>query len=257
MNIGIILAAGRGSRMNSTTKNKTSMAVAGKPLVQYGVDLYAKSLDKTVVVVGAFADSVKEALKDNEVVYAHQTEQKGTGHAVRVAIDTIKQLGIKPDQVVVGYGDHMMYYPQSMITALLAHHTVQQAAITLVTTNHEDPITLAWGRIIRNAVGLVAEIVEQKEATPDELKVTELNAGFYCFEYDFLAKEITKLQPAAVAQEYYLTDLIGVANQQGRKVVPMVVEFSMVGSGINTLEQLQATDVDLLSKTLDSSALIS
>lgn len=244
MNIGIILAAGKGTRLNSTTQNKTTLLVGGKPMITYGATLFQRTLDKTVVVVGAFADSVKHTLADFDVFYAEQGEQLGTGHAVKVAVDVVESENLVPDLVVVGYGDHLMYYQEEMVQQLLTAHTDSTVAISLVTTHFDDPMSLAWGRIIRNNDGYVQKIVEQKEASHSELLVTELNAGFYCFNYAFLKESLQQLQPAPVTHEYYLTDLIGIANQQHLKVVPITAPYTQVGSGINTLEQLAVTDQD-------------
>lgn len=244
MNIGIILAAGKGTRLNSTTKNKTTLLVGGKPMIAYGAELFEKTLDKTVVVVGAFAESVQQALAKVDVYYAEQEEQLGTGHAVKVAVDVIESEKLNPELVVVGYGDHLMYYQSEMVQKLLNAHVDSSVAISLVTTEHHDPVSLAWGRIIRNPSGYVQKIVEQKEASDEELKVTELNAGFYCFNYAFLKEGLSRLQPSPLTHEYYLTDLISFANQQEKKVVPISAPYSQVGSGINTLEQLAMTDRD-------------
>lgn len=244
MNIGIILAAGKGTRLNSTTQNKTTLLVGGRPMISFGATLFENTLDKTVVVVGAFADSVKEALSQFDIYYAEQKEQLGTGHAVKIAVNVIESEQLSPELVVVGYGDHLMYYKEEMVNKLLTAHVDNSVAISLVTTNYDDPMSLAWGRIIRNTDGYVEKIVEQKEATQEELLVTELNAGLYCFNYAFLSQSLQQLEPSPITREYYLTDLIGFANQQNLKVVPIAAPYSQVGSGINTLEQLAQTSQD-------------
>lgn len=245
MKIGIILAAGKGTRVNSNDKNKTTLKVNNKPLVEYGVDLFEATMDQTIVVIGAFSQSVKQVLKNRRVLFELQTEQKGTGHAAKVALTQIHNLASMPTEVFLGYGDHMMYYQPDTLATMLAEHQRHRAAITLITTHHTNPVSLAWGRIVRDVDGFVERIVEQKDATPQELVITELNAGFYCFDFAFIARELEKLKPSPITGEYYLTDLIETANRQGLKVVPVAVPFSKVGSGVNTAEQLAATDKDL------------
>lgn len=238
MTIGIILAAGKGTRIQSTDRNKTSLEVGGKPLVTYGVEVLAKTMDKTVVVVGAFSESVKAALVGFEVIFAEQTEQKGTGHAVQVAMQKISESNLQPVTVCVGYGDHMMFYTPELVNQLLDLHKNSHSAITMLSTHHDSPSELAWGRVIRGSDGSVEKIVEQKDATEDELAITELNAGFYCFDADFLAAEVKKLQPNAITQELYLTDLIGAATEKGLRISALAVPFEFVGMGINTKDQL-------------------
>jgi bifunctional UDP-N-acetylglucosamine pyrophosphorylase/glucosamine-1-phosphate N-acetyltransferase len=245
MTVGIILAAGRGSRLNSVDRNKTSLALAGKPIVAYGAELFAQTVDKTLVVVGAFAESVQSALLPYQVTYAQQTEQKGTGHAARVAVDAIAAQGWQPETICLGYGDHMMFYTPEIVRDLLAQHQSNQAAITLVTTIHPDPNSLAWGRIKRDQNGKVLGIVEQKDATPEELSINELNAGFYCFDYAFAQTALQQILPSPVTGEYYLTDLIALAQQQGKTIHTVQVPYEFVGSGINTADQLQTTEAIL------------
>lgn len=242
MNIGIILAAGKGTRLHSKDRNKTALQLQGKPMVAYGLELFQQLVDEVVIVVGAFSDSVKAALGDNQIIYVEQTEQKGTGHAVKVAVEEIEQQGLQPKHVLVGYGDHMMFYKTNTIRQMLETHEQRHAAVTLISVNFPHPNELAWGRIIRATDGSVEKIVEQKEATEDEKNVTEVNAGFYCFDFAFLQEAIKLLKPSTVTGEYYITDLIQIARLQSKEVCAFVVDFSEVGSGVNTAEQLEQTE---------------
>jgi bifunctional UDP-N-acetylglucosamine pyrophosphorylase/glucosamine-1-phosphate N-acetyltransferase len=247
---GIILAAGQGKRLNCQDKNKTSLDFVGKPLVTYGVDLFSSVAEHTVVVVGAFAESVKSALSDYPVIYAYQSERLGTGHAVQIAFDAIEQNHLHPDLVLVGYGDHMMFYTPKIVNDLINNHKKSNSAISLISTKLKNPDNYAWGRIVRDTKGHVLKIVEQKDATQDERRIEESNAGFYCFNYNFLSENLTKLTKSPVSNEYYLTDLIEMANQQHLKVSAHLVPFQYVGIGINTPDQLeQSRD---LFKTLNN-----
>lgn len=242
--IGIILAAGKGKRMKSKIVNKTALRFNGKSLVCYGVDLFEKTVDKTVVVVGAYSQSVREILKDRNLIFAEQKKRLGTGHAVKIALQEIKNLS--PELVLVGYGDHMMYYSTELVKDLIAKHKDKKATITLISTIYEDPKGL--GRIVRNEDGDLERIVEEKDATDAERQIKEINAGFYCFDYQFLVKNIKLLKRSAVSGEYYLTDLIQMAKKHQFKVIPLKVPFEEVGIGVNTPDQLTESK-ELYTKT--------
>lgn len=238
MIIGIILAAGKGTRMNSTEVNKTSLMFNGKTIIQYGVDLYRKTTDKTVIVVGAFAQSVKKALSGQEVTFVPQLDQLGTGHAVIVAVEEIERNGWKPQSVLVGYGDHMMFYSSLTAQKLIASQRAVHAALSLVTADYERTNEMRFGRIVRDKKGFVKAIVEHKDATEEERKITEFNLGFYCFDYEFLKNNISKIEKSPVSGEYYVTDMIALAVKMGKKVVALRVPFSEIGLGINTASEL-------------------
>jgi UDP-N-acetylglucosamine pyrophosphorylase len=238
MKIGIILAAGKGSRLKVSERNKTALELEGKSLVQYGVELFQATVDQTIVVVGAYADSVQASLKGYPVHFAKQTKRLGTGHALKVALAYIQKNKLAPTQVFVGYGDHMMFYTPEVVKEMEQLHAQKKAAVTLVTVIHDNPDYLAWGRVIRNAAGLVEAIIEQKDATPEQRKITEQNAGFYCFDFEFILRNIKKLRKSVVTGEFYITDLIEFAVKEGQPVVAYQVPFELVGTGINTPEQL-------------------
>lgn len=238
--IGIILAAGEGKRMNSNGKNKTSLKFNDKPIIRYAVDALESSCHKIIVVVGAYADTVKQALSKNpKIIYAIQKERKGTGQAVQVAIKKMKELDLSAENILVGYGDHMMFYTNEIIEKMLEKNNYDKAAITLLTNDYPDPNFLAWGRIIRNNQGDVIKIVEQKDANEEEKKVKEVNPGFYCFNYAFAQNNICKLKPSLKTKELYLTDMVDIAISVGEKVTAQKVPFENVGIGINNPEQLK------------------
>ncbi len=240
---GIILAAGKGKRMESKSVNKTALAFNGKSLIHYGIDLIDNLVDEIILVVGAYAESVKKIVNNNKVVFAQQRKRLGTGHAVKCALKAIKN---NPDIVIVGYGDHMMFYSKELVNNLINTHKEKSAVISLISTIVDDPT--GWGRIVRNEDGFVDRIVEQKDATEDEKKVQEVNAGFYCFDFNFIKKNINKLKKSPVSGEYYLTDLIHLAKIQNKRVIPVKVPFEYVGIGINTPQQLQESK-NLYTKT--------
>ena len=243
MTIGIILAAGRGTRLNSKDTNKTALAVSGKSLVSYGADLFKETTDKTLVVIGAFSDTVKDALNEyKEVEFVEQTEQLGTGHAAKIAVEYIEKNKLEPSTVLVGYGDHMMFYTSKIIEEMKKEHLESGAVVTMITVDYPDANALGWGRIVRNQSGEVDAIVEQKDATAEQRAITEQNAGFYCFEYEFLKESVQVFEKSKVTGEYYITDVVEIARKAGKKVQAYTVPFEFVGSGVNTPEQLTQTE---------------
>jgi bifunctional UDP-N-acetylglucosamine pyrophosphorylase / glucosamine-1-phosphate N-acetyltransferase len=249
MTVGIILAGGKGKRFMAEAggKNKVVADLAGKPLVVYGTELFQTTTDKTVIVVSAMAESVRQALIGFQVDFAIQPTPLGTGDAVKAAISHIDSLNYHPDVCFVGYADHMMLYTPQTIQNLSDARKKSHAAIALFTTFHPDSTASSWGRIVRDANGFVNKIVEKKDATDEEIQIQEHNAGFYCFDYHFLKTAIHQLQPSPVTQEYYLTDVIAIAQKNHLPIVAVPVPFSQVGFGVNTPEELAKT-TELLKK---------
>ncbi len=208
-------------------------------MIMYGVELLQKISSPVVVVVGAYGESVKQALESFDVVYANQPEQLGTGHAVTVGIAAL--LSYSPEKVLVGYGDHMMFYSKKTIKQLLKKHEEEKATVSLITTLYDRPDELAWGRIIRDENRNIINVVEQKDAAEDQRGIKELNAGFYCFNYEFLKDASPRLAESPVTNEYYINDYITIAAIEGRKVIGFQVPFNEVGIGINKPEELESS----------------
>jgi len=242
MVIGVILAAGKGTRINSKKVNKTAFLFNNKPIIQYGIDLFDKITDKTIVVVGAYAKSIKKILKGKKIYFSYQKNLLGTGEAVKSALQKIDQLKFSSNLLLVGCGDHLMFYKQNTIKKLIKKHQEKKAQVSLITVFYDQPDKLAWGRIIRDEKGLVIGIVEQKEADQEIKKIKELNAGFYCFNTQFLRGNINKIKKSPLSGEYYLTDLVKIAQEKNNKIVSLKVPFQEVGIGINTQEQLDKSE---------------
>jgi len=236
---GIILAAGKGTRINSKKSNKVTLPFMNKPLIIYSVELLDKIAARVIVVIGAFHESVKKVLKNYDVLYSIQKKRLGTGHAVKVGLQVIKKINKRPDIVLVGYGDHTMFYTKDTVLKLIELHKKEKPAMTIITTEYDDPDFLAWGRIIRNSQGLIVDSIEQKDATEKQRKIKEVNPNFNCFDYAFLIKNINKIKKSPVSGEYYITELIKIAIRLGEKVVGLKVPFSGVGIGINRFSELE------------------
>jgi bifunctional UDP-N-acetylglucosamine pyrophosphorylase/glucosamine-1-phosphate N-acetyltransferase len=192
---------------------------------------------RIVLVVGAFEESVRESLRDYpDVEYVRQAEQLGTGHAAQIGFSALSDE--PPELILVGYGDHLMFYQPERIQDMIDRHRAQKAVISFATTIHENPDELAWGRIERDGDGEVQDIVEQKDASETQRAITELNAGLYCFSFDFLREYISQIQQSPITGEYYLTDLIKIACLHGLRVLAVPFPFQEVGIGINSPKEL-------------------
>lgn len=233
MTAGIILAAGKGTRMGLTNQNKVALDFAGKPMVVYAVELLAEIANPIVVVTGKHKQSVEKKLENYHILFAHQQEQLGTGHAVQTALHKIPE---ETKNIIVGYGDHMMFYTKESIFSLLALHEKQNATISLITTIVSNPS--GYGRIVRNREKDVVGIIEEKDATEDQKKIDEINAGLYIFDYEFLKENIDRVKKSEISGEYYLTDLIALAIEQEKSVIGLTVAYEQVGIGINKPEEL-------------------
>lgn len=239
---GLILAGGKGKRINLTHVNKVVLDFNGKPLVQYGIDLFRTVSSKIFLVIGAYSNSVIQTVErynpdDKNIGFIMQEEQLGTGHAVTVAVEYMTNVGIEPKYVLVGYGDHLMFYPQSVLDKLLNAVHKTKTVISLVTTHYERPEELSWGHILRNQKGLFIGFVEHKDADEKQKQITELNAGLYCFNFTFLLETKDKLKKSDVSGEYYINDFADLALEKGMRVETITVPFNQVGIGINTIEQ--------------------
>jgi bifunctional UDP-N-acetylglucosamine pyrophosphorylase/glucosamine-1-phosphate N-acetyltransferase len=239
MNVGIILAAGKGKRFASKDFNKTTQQFFRKPLVKYGTDLFLETCDKIFVVVGYYSEEViKSVGKNSKICFVLQKKRLGTGHAVDVAFKEILKRGWKPKKIFVGYGDHMMFYTPEIINKLSCELDRKKGVMSMVTCDYKDPNLLKWGRVVRDKTGGVLAIVEQKDATSKQRLIKELNAGLYCFNYDFLRHALPRIEKTPVSGEYYLTDVIKIATNDKKRVVAVRVPFKYAGIGINTRKEL-------------------
>lgn len=236
----IILAAGRGKRMQSVDLNKVAMSLSGKPIILHIVEFMKKiGIGKIVVVVGFAKESVMQALSTEDVIYAEQTEQLGTGHAVEVALEKVPQ---EVTDVFVVYGDDAVFYIDQHIPVmqeLFNKHLSCDAAITFLTIDQDNPIGL--GRIVRDSNEKIAAIVEEKDATEEQKKITEINPGCFVFRVGFLKKYLPQVEKSPVTGEYYLTSLIDIALKNGEDV-ESVKGGKLAWRGVNTPEELQQAE---------------
>jgi bifunctional UDP-N-acetylglucosamine pyrophosphorylase/glucosamine-1-phosphate N-acetyltransferase len=230
----VILAAGQGTRMKSA-KPKVLHQILGRPMIAYLLDtLQEAGVENIVVVVGHQAEAVKEALKEFGVRFVVQEPQLGTGHAVQVAMPAVPASAAT---VMVLCGDAPLISGES-VAALQRLHAGTGAAVTVQTI--ELPDGAHYGRVVRDASGQVAAVVQAKDShdRPDLLAIREINTGAYCFDATFLVDGLTKIPKSPVTGEIYLTDLIRIARQQGRGVEALIDPDWEALLGINSRAEL-------------------
>lgn len=202
----VILAAGQGKRMYSQLP-KVLHPLAGKPLLEHVVRT-AEKLNPTqvVVVYGHQGEVVRHKLTHLDVLWAEQTEQLGTGHALRQALPHIPA----DHRVLVLYGDVPLISVDTLSQLL---QTTSEQALGIITAQLADPTGL--GRILRDDKNQIIDIVEQKDLQPSQQQINEINSGIYLFPAKFLAQALPKLQNQNAQNEYYLTDAIKIAKEAG------------------------------------------
>jgi len=231
--IAIVLAAGKGTRMKSDLP-KVLVEVCHRPMIDYVLEALAEGgIRRTLVVVGYGADLVRAALQGrNGIEFAVQAEQLGTGHAVMACRELLDG---HDGAVLVVTGDSPMMQAGS-VAALLAEFDRRPAACILGTAHKEDPDGL--GRILRDAEGNFVGIVEQKDATEQQLRITEVNMSYYVFDCRQLLESLDHIRADNAQGEYYITDCPGVLVAGGKEVRALDVLKPCESLGINTVEEV-------------------
>ncbi len=226
----IVLAAGKGTRMKSN-RPKVLHEVAGLPMLSYPVAaLKGLKAKKIVIVIGHGAQSVKDALEETGVSFAVQDEQLGTGHAVICGMKGLK--GVDGDVVILS-GDVPLITPQT-IKGLLKIHSAggkNRPVLSLITALMEDPS--GYGRVVRDAHNRIASIVEDKDCTPAQKEINEINTGIYLADSGFLRDNLKRIGSSNRQGEYYLPDLVSLAISQGARVAAMTHADAAEVMGVN------------------------
>lgn len=229
----VILAAGKSTRMKSELP-KVLHPILGRPMIEYVLDAArAASCQKIVVIVGHKAEEVKSALSDHtDVEFALQAEQNGTGHAVMMCAD---KLADHDGPVLVLAGDTPLLKGSSL-SRLLEVLQKQQASCVVGTATTQANEGL--GRIVRDANGQFLRIVEQKDASPEEAAIEEINTGCFAFDCRQLFEALEKVKPNNSQAEYYLTDCAEILLKEGQPVIAETVFNIQEAMGVNTQVQL-------------------
>lgn len=225
----IVLAAGKSSRFN-TGRSKLLERLCGQEMILYPVKVLEELKIETTLVVGYQAEAIKKAIAEynlNTVSFVHQTEQNGTGHAVAQTKAQWNQ-----DTILILNGD-MPLVDKTILEELIQTHETSDATISFVTAHNADPNN-AYGRVIKKDNQI--QIIEAKDFNGDPAEQCCINAGVYVFKRSFLEKHIDLLSAKNAAKEYYLTDLINIAQQENEKIETIKAPFDHV-RGINTLRE--------------------
>ena len=233
----LILAAGQGKRIKSDLP-KVLHKVCGKEMVNHLIDTLRKgNVEDINVIVGKGAELVKENTKARNVSYSLQEEQLGTGHAVKCAMEFLKN---KKGTVAVFNGDAPLIKEET-IEELFKIHKENGNSATILTSILDD--ASGYGRIIRNE-NEVLKIVEHKDCNEEEIKVREINSGMYCFEIESLVECLDNLSNHNSQGEYYLTDVIGMMKEKNEKVGALVISYEET-LGVNSRVQLAEVEAIL------------
>ncbi len=236
----VVLAAGEGRRMRSS-RPKPLHRLCGRPMVLWVLEaLSGLELSRVVVVVGHSSTRMTKALAEGrspglplEVV--DQPLQRGTGDALSVALTAFHDDDSDLDDLVVLPGDTPLLRPGTL-ASLVAAHRSSSAAATLLTARPADPS--GYGRVVRSRDGRVAGIVEEADATDEELTIDEVGTSIYAFRRSVLAPALRRLSPDNAQGELYLTDVIAVLHDAGYPVISLVASDPMEASGVNDRAQL-------------------
>ena len=238
----IVLAAGKGKRLHSEQFNlpKVMREANGKPLIRHvlgNIDFIDKK--DTVVVVGYMKEKVIENL-GSDYLYSVQDEQKGTGHAVMCAAEHFENYD---GDVLVLYGD-MPLFKKETYKAVIEKHEKSGADCTLLTAIIDNPP--AYGRIVRDEkTGKLSDIVEEKDCTPEQKNIKELNVGIYVFKSKLLFEGLKKLKNNNAQGEYYLTDMPKIFILEGKKAETHAITNEVEIYGVNTVEDLKFCEEQL------------
>ena len=229
----VVLAAGKGTRMKSGLI-KVLHPIAGQPMIAWPVAAAREAgSDPIVLVIGHQANAVQGVFRGAaDIRCAMQEEQLGTGHAVACALDALA--GFR-GTVLILCGDTPLLRAETL-KSMLAYHRENRAAITVLTALMDDPY--GYGRVVRDAAGHAARIVEQKDADPEEQDIREINSGIYCMDSDFLFGNIRGIGNDNAQGEYYLTDLLAIAVNKGLTCLALPTADADEIMGVNDRVQL-------------------
>ena len=237
----IVLAAGGGTRMKSKTM-KVLHPIGGRSMIRHVLAaVYAMEPERVVAVVGVQREQVGPHILalHPDVVLAVQDEQHGTGHAVRVAMEAS---GSTSGTILLAYGDTPLLQGDSLL-AFAAEHEAAQRSVSILSGLVENPFGL--GRVLRNEEGDVEAIVEEKDATPVQREIREINSGVLAFDAEFLISALPRIGNDNAKGEYYITDAIAIAREDGLTVGAFPIQDVLQTEGANDRVQLARLGCEL------------
>jgi bifunctional UDP-N-acetylglucosamine pyrophosphorylase / glucosamine-1-phosphate N-acetyltransferase len=233
----VILAAGKSTRLKSK-RPKPLHEVCGKPMLRYILDAcFESGVQHVILVVGHGKDEVMAMFgEDKRITFVEQTEQLGTGHAVRVCEAQIRK---HPGDVFILAGDGPLIRAEVLRTLLQAHRE-EKAAASMATAMVDDPT--GYGRIVRDGNGEFVEIVEHSDASAEQREIREVFPSYYCLRSEDLLNALSKIQNNNRKSEYYLTDAYAILRKSGRKVIAVQAVTQDDVLSVNTRAQLAQVD---------------
>ena len=243
----IVLAAGLGTRFNDGKPSRVAkvlLPLAGKPMISYTLSLLEEiGCRPIIIVVGYLSTQIKRTL-GGKFRYAIQPETLGTGHAAAYGLKEVPK-GVS--NVLIINGDDSAFYEIDTIRDFIKNHLESRATISIVTLDKKDPT--GYGRVVRGERRTVERIVEEKVATDTERKIKEVNDGVYLVDRGWLGRTLPKIKKSA-AGEYYLVDLVEIANKDRKKAVAFKLTDPSEWFGINSPAELKEADA-LMRKKLE------
>ncbi len=243
----IVLAAGGGTRMKSA-KPKVLHQIGGRSLVCHALHA-ARGLqpEHLITVIGHGREAVEPHVRelDDQVLFGIQTEQRGTGHAVQVALEALPAR--VSGTVIVTYGDVPLQTTPTL-AELAAQHQAEGNAATVLTAHPPDPF--GYGRIVRETGGAVVAIVEEKDATAEQRAISEINSGIFAFDVAILRDALGRVGSDNAAGEIYLTDVVAIAHADGHRVGALTIDDLWQTEGVNTRQQLAGLGRELNRRVL-------
>jgi bifunctional UDP-N-acetylglucosamine pyrophosphorylase/glucosamine-1-phosphate N-acetyltransferase len=246
----IVLAAGEGTRMRSSTP-KPLHRLCGRPMILHVLDAIAElPVDRVVVVIGHNANEIMKTIQAEgpeglSLEFVEQLEPRGTGDAVAVGLTGFPDsFGSELDEgdLVIMPGDTPLVRPATL-AHLVREHRSRDAAATVLTARLEDPF--GYSRVLRSKDGRVSHILDDADCSPEELDVDEVASQIYCFRHGVLAPALRRLSPDNPLGEYFLTDTIEVLHGAGYTVTTVVAGDAMEAAGVNDRSQLAAAEAEL------------
>jgi bifunctional UDP-N-acetylglucosamine pyrophosphorylase / glucosamine-1-phosphate N-acetyltransferase len=246
----VILAAGKGKRMKNPDKSKVMFELNGKPMIEYVVDLALRiNSDRVVLIVGHQKQSVidfineKYSADNNKISFAHQDEQLGTGHAIMLAEENLKDFD---GDVLILSGD-VPLLKKSTVEKFIDFHKRNGFKASLLSAKFDDPH--GYGRVLRNSDQDFFDIREEKDCNDDERKCNEINSGIYIIDNRILLESLKSLNTNNAQGEYYLTDVFKDFLKKGYKIGAIPVDEPVEITGINTAEQLGQLEESINGKS--------
>jgi bifunctional UDP-N-acetylglucosamine pyrophosphorylase/glucosamine-1-phosphate N-acetyltransferase len=241
--VAIVLAAGKGTRMKSDLP-KVLFPVCGRPMVEYVLEALAEvGVKKVVVVVGYRADLVRETLaKWPGVEFVEQSPQLGTGHAVMVCRPALAN---QEGQTLILTGDSPLVLPASL-RAMFTEFERTRPACLMGTATKENPTGL--GRVVRDAGGNFLAIVEEKDATPEQIAIREVNMSYYLFDSRELWHALDQVRNENAQGEYYITDCPGILKAEGKDVRALCALVPCETLSVNTVDELAHVEKELVQR---------